>query len=240
MRLMKKVAAWILALMLLQGLGVAAGEVELPEIPVFEGTLDVRAIGTSEEAIAYAREICALDYLGLAAAGTDCEVYDWGDDVWHILIHCGEEYVELAFDKGGNLVYLDNIGSGWSAVSPALDDEAEDGVDESEEEAEKAVEWRKELDRRLEFPFLVHVNPMVFQEYLEQHPIIAGSSSEFLTHYNGTVTDTWNNVDVAFNLHYSESYRDASVRIKLGVQTAPVVRIVYFEAFCDAEEGGNG
>lgn len=33
---------------------------------------------------------------------------------------------------------------------------------------------------------------------------------------------------------------DEKYRIKIGVQTFPVIRIVYFDVFCDAEEGGNG
>ena len=74
MRNMKKIIAWMLGLIMLLGLGAAAGESALPEIPEFQGTLDTRPIASEEEAIAYAKEILALDFIGVDAAGTDYNV----------------------------------------------------------------------------------------------------------------------------------------------------------------------
>ena len=37
-----------------------------------------------------------------------------------------------------------------------------------------------------------------------------------------------------------EYYENETYRIKIAVQTSPVVRIVFFDVYTDAEEGGNG
>ena len=55
MRNMKKTVAWILGLVMRLSLGAAAAESKMPEIPTFQDVLNVRPIGSEEEAIAYAK-----------------------------------------------------------------------------------------------------------------------------------------------------------------------------------------
>ena len=68
MRKMKKVILWMVGLALLVSCGAAA-ESARPEIPVFSGVLNTRPIETEEEAIAYAEEFWALDYVGMDMTG---------------------------------------------------------------------------------------------------------------------------------------------------------------------------
>lgn len=233
----KRITAWILGLVMLAACGAAAGEGALPEIPAFRGTLDVRYISTEEEAIAYAKEIWALDYLGLDLSGAEFQVDDWGDSLWHVLAHSGDGYLEMGFDREGGLVSLDNIECGWSDAAPAL--EAGELDPAAQRDDDEAVAWRHELDGQLMYPFLKAVNPLVCDEYTVLHTA-KGTNDNLLTHYNGTAREARAGGDAAFELYYSESYRDAKYRVKIGVQTEPVVRIVYFDVFCDANEGGNG
>lgn len=233
---MKKTIAWILGLIMLLGLGMAAGESALPEIPAFEGTLNVRPVTTAEEAVAYAREFWALDYLGMDMTDAAYECVDQGDDLWHVQARVGEELLELTFDRDGNVLRAENIGSGWTDIAPALEAGEQPVPETSEEEELAAVNWRETLDRMVEYPFLSEVNPAVYEQYTTQYPINEGSN-EYLAHYSGT----YNAGDgKEFDLNYSEVYGEGSFRIKIGVQTRPVLRIVFFDAQCEAEEGGNG
>ena len=241
---MKKIIAWVLGLVMLLGIGAAAAEAALPEIPVFEGTLEVRPIAGEEEAIAYAKEILALDYIGVDAGNAEYTVSEFwlGDNCYQVDVNLGGNgNVVLAFDPEGNVVYLENSACGFDYLFNAaqFEEPAEDNsieVDETE-----IVAWRELMDRLVEYPFLSEVNPQVYEIYIGEYPISEGNN-EFLTHYDGTYKDTDNvfGENAVFDLKYSEAYNGGLYRIKIAIQTAPVIRIVFFNVFCDPEEGGNG
>ena len=237
---MKKAFALVLSLCFLFMLLPACAEGALPEIPACSGRLDTRYIATGEEAVAYAKEVWALDYLGTDLTKAEFRVDDWGDNIWHVLAYLDETYLELAFEGDGQVTYINNLDSGWFAVAPALEEaDPEDLPPEDSENEEALTKWRKDLDRKMLYPFLETVNPLLYDEYTSLWPVEPGSAGEFLTHFNGAVSDDYYG-PVTFELHYSEYYMDEKYRIKIGVQTFPVIRIVYFDVFCDAEEGGNG
>ena len=241
MRNVKKTVAWILGLVMLLSLGAAAAESALPEIPAFTGTLNVRPVATAEEAVEYAKEFWALDFVGMDMTGAAYEAQAWQDDGWLVTAVVGDASLDVAFDWDGNVVYMENILSGWTDIGGGMggaeEGEAFAGSDETDEDA--AVAWRELLDRKVEYPFLAEVNPAVYEEYTGLYPIQEGNN-EYLTHYYDSYSGAWTDGQVSFDLNYSEYYRDESFRIKIGVQTEPVLRIVFFDVYCDAEEGGNG
>lgn len=242
-----KMTAWILGLILVLGMGIAAAESTLPVIPAFEGTLNVRPIQSEEDAAAYAKEIWALDYLGMdfpiayykAEASPE-------EGTWTVYAMDGEGdeaycYGCVRFDREGNVILVENTSSGVievliEAETAEEDESAETAISEENEDAE--VAWREDLDRKVEYPFLAEVCPRVYQDYTLLYPIQEGNN-EFLTHYYDTYTDSYDNTRV-FDLNYSEYYENETYRIKIAVQTSPVVRIVFFDVYTDAEEGGNG
>ena len=242
---MKKLVCWMLAAMMLLGIGAAIGEDAAPEIPVFEGTLDVRPITSEEEAIAYAKEILALDYVGVDAADAEYTVSEFwqGENCYQVDVNLGGKgNMVLAFDPEGNVVYLDNSTCGFTYLAEAAAyEEEEEAPEMTEEEEADAVSLRENLDRLVEYPFLSEVNPAVFEKYIAEYPIQEGNN-EFLTHYYDTYADKDNvfGENAVFDLNYSEAYDGMTYRIKIGIQTSPVIRIVYFDVFCNPEEGGNG
>lgn len=237
---MKKALALMLSLCFLSVLLPACAEGGLPEIPDFAGQLETRYIASEEEAIAYAKEVWALDYLGMDLSGLEFRVDDWGDNLWHVLARLDGESLELAFEGDGQVTFVNNMVSGWYAVAPALEEaDPEDLPPETAADENALTAWRKEMDRKLLYPFLETVNPLLYDEYTSLWPVEPGTPGECLAHFNGSVSDDYYG-PVTFELHYSETYMDERFRIKIGVQTFPVIRIVYFDVFCDPEEGGNG
>ena len=248
MRNMKKIVAWILGLVMLLGIGAAAGESALQEIPDFQGTLNTRPIATEEEAIAYAQEILSLDYIGVDLAGAEYTVSEFwnGEGCFQVDVNLGGNgNVMVAFDPEGNVVYYENAACGFYYLVEAAEAEEEGeeagGEGLSDEEEEAVVTWREELGRKTEYPFLAEVNPLLYETYIGEYPLDEGDN-EFLTGYYGTYADEDNIFGdfAVFDLDYSKPYGDHTCRIKIGVQTEPVVRIVFFDVFCSAEEGGNG
>jgi len=245
MKRMKKMAAWLLGFVMLLHFGAAAAESGLPEIPEFSGKLNIRPIATEEEAIAYAKEIWALDYIGMDFGISFWEANRFEENLWVVYAMDGEDegdycYGDVMFDMDGNVVLFENASSGFfevvnEAESYETDENAEVVIPENEDER---AAWHDEMDRKTEYPFLAAVCPSVWEEYTALYP--AGEAgNEFLTYYYGTYTDSYDS-QIMFDLDYSECYRDGTWRIKYGVQTSPVVRIVYFDVYTDAEEGGNG
>ena len=244
MRKMKKIVAWILGLVMLAGIGLAAGESALPEIPSFQGTLEVRPIATEEEAIAYAKEILALDYIGVNAEGASFTVSEFwnGEGCYQVDVNLnGNGNLVLAFDPEGNVIYLENSASGFYYLVEAAEAEEAANEERDDDDDTDEVAWRENLDRMVQYPFLAEVNPVIYEKYIAEYPLEEGNN-EFLTHYYGTYEDGDNVFGdfAVFDLDYSETYMDGAFRIKIGVQTEPVVRIVFFDVFCDPEEGGNG
>lgn len=242
---MKKIVAWMLGLMMLLGIGAAAAEGALPEIPVFQGKLNVRPITTEEEAIAYAKEIWALDYLGMDFEISYYKAERPEQDCWVVYAKDGPDdedycYGDVAFDTDGNVITVENASSGvYEVMNETMEEDlaANEDIDPSVDE-DTWVEWRDMIDGRLEYPFLEAVCPRVYEEYVALYPK-EEINNDTLTHYNGTYVDSVNNEN-RFNLNYSESYQDGMWRIRIVVQISPVIRIVDFEVYTDAEEGGNG
>ena len=247
MRNMKKIVAWILGLVMLLGLGLAAAETTntLPEIPTFEGTLNVRPIGSEAEAIEYAKEFWALDYMGMDLSDAIFVAEPWEEGTWIVYaMDSADEgaycFGDVAFDFNGNVILAENASSG---VFEVLN---ESGESEASMDAEilfsatedDMVTWRENLDRKVQYPFLAEVNPQLYEEYTGLYPIEEGNN-EFLTHYNNTFVDSYDNSNI-FDLNYSEQFMEETFCIKYVIQTSPVVRVVYFDAYTDAEEGGNG
>ena len=245
MRNMKRTVAWILGLVMLLGLGTAAAESKMPEIPTFQDVLNVRPIGSEEEAIAYAKEIWALDYLGMDFDIAWYEADRYEEDCWVVYAMDGSDdeaycYGDVMFDLNGNVVRVENTSSGVfevliEAESNEMDENQEIVVPEDDD---AWAEWRTMLDKKLEFPFLETANPDIYAEYVSLYPTDE-VNHDTLTHYYDTYTDSYDET-LVFNLNYSEYYRDETWRIKYAVQISPVIRIVYFDVYTDAEEGGNG
>ena len=244
MRKMRKIGAWMLGLIMLLGIGAACANT-LPAIPAFESTLNVRPIATAEEAVEYAKEIWALDFLGEDVSGMYFEAEPWEEGTWIVYVKDGpndDDYCtgDVAFDFNGNVILFENASSGIFEVLN------ESGESEESMDAEllfaatedEMVSFREELDRKIEYPFLAEVNPQLYEEYTGLYPISEGNN-EFLTHYYDTYVDSVESANI-FDLTYSEYFMDETFRIKFAVQTSPVVRIVYYDAYTDAEEGGNG
>ena len=215
---MKRIAAWMLGLTMLLLFCAAAAESGLPEIPAFAGKLNVRPIATEEEAIEYAKEIWALDYLGMDFPISFYKVSQYEPDVWTVYAKDGPDdgdycYGDVLFDLDGNVIRVENASSGFFEV--AIEEETLETGENTEaeipENADELAAWHDDLDRKL----------------------------EFLTYYYDTYVDSYNLQNV-FDVDYSERYRDGTWRIHFGVQTSPVIRIVYFDVYGDPDEGGNG
>ena len=243
---MKKGIAWVLGMILLLSFGAAAAESIPPIVPVFEGTLNVRPIETEEEAIAYAKEIWALDYLGMDFEISYYEADHYEEDCWVVYAMDGPDdgdycYGDVMFDLDGNVVRVENASSGVFEVLNEAGGEEEMQANEDicpVEDPDTWSDWRTLLDKELEYPFLETVCPGVYEEYVALYPLDE-VNNDTLTHYNGTAVDSYDNAN-QFNVNYSESYRDGTWRIQVVVQISPVIRIVYFDVYVDAEEGGNG
>ena len=249
MKSMKKTVSLFLTLAMLLGLATAAAETELPEIPVFQGVLNVRPIRTEEEAIEYAKEIWALDFLGMDFP-IDCyEADHYEEDIWVVYALDGPEdgdycYGDVMFDLDGNVVCVENASSGvFEVLNEAWALEGEDWEDgeefqENDEEDDAWADWRTQLDKALQYPFLEAVCPRVYEEYTALYPVWE-LNNDTLTHYYGTFTDSYDST-LVFDVDYSECYHDGTWCIQFAIQTSPVIRIVFFDIYTDAEESGNG
>ena len=219
MRNMRKGIALILALVQVLSFSITLAEGTAPDIPGFHGTLNVRPIGSEEEAIAYAREIWAMDYLGMDFAIAYYDADRFEEDFW----------------------IVENASSGvFEVINEAENDETdENGKEEGPYDSDAWAEWRDMLDRKVMYPFLEEANPVLYQEYAALYPMGENSINDFLGRYERTFVDSYDSRNV-FDLYYSQSYRDETWCIRIVVQTSPVIRIVEFDIYADAEEGGNG
>ena len=243
---MRKMIVWILALAMLAGARTAAAESrQPPEIPDFQGTLNVRPIRTEEEAIAYAKEIWALDYLGMDFPIACYEADRYEENSWVVYAKDGPEdgdycFGDVIFETDGSVVRVENASSGiFEIMNEAWSMEKdEDALIVVPEDDDTWAEWRSTLDQKLEYPFLKVVCPRVYEEYTALYPIWE-VNNDTLTHYFDTLVDSYDDT-LVFDINYSEHYHDETWCIQYAVQTSPVIRIVYFDIYTDAEEGGNG
>ncbi len=246
MRRMRIMVAWILGLVMVSGLGVAAADTVLPEIPSFQGTLNVRPVATEEEAVAYAKEIWSLDYLAMDFPISFYQADRYEEDTWVVYAKDGPDdgdycYGDVMFDMDGNVVRVENASSG---VFEIINEAESYEIDENEEiivseDDDAWADWRVMLDGKVEYPFLKTVCPKLYAEYTALYPVEEGGINELLGRYYNTYVDSYDDT-LVFDLYYSQSYRDETWCISIAVQTSPMVRIVYFDIYTDAEEGGNG
>ena len=122
----KKIVAWMLGLTMLLLFCAAAAESGLPEIPAFAGKLNVRPIATEEEAIEYAKEIWALDYLGMDFPISFYKVSQYEPNVWTVYAKDGPDdgdycYGDVLFDLDGNVIRVENASSGFCIFSYTYD-----------------------------------------------------------------------------------------------------------------------
>ena len=150
MRNVKKTVAWILGLVMLLSLGAVAAESALPEIPAFTGTLNVRPVATAEEAVEYAKEFWALDFVGMDMTGAAYEAQAWQDDGWLVTAVVGDASLDVAFDRDGNVVYMENILSGWTDIGGGMG-----GAEEGEAFVYTVTEGEKALTLSESFGTLI-------------------------------------------------------------------------------------
>ena len=228
MKKMKRLAAALLALAMFLGAGAA-----LAEVPERGSVLNVREISAKEDALAYAKEIWQLDFLGADISGIpeDAWTVDGGVDegFWTVTAETGDDSeMQCMFAPDGAVKYVSNLPG---SVALAVE---EDFSSIEEEDEDAAVAVRDEIDAKFLYPFLKTVNPGLYDVYLETYP--EAPLHDVLTHYNGTLVTE----DGSFNLSYSETWEFDEYRMKYIMQTSPEYRIVYFDAECSVFEGGNG
>ena len=110
---MRKMIVWILALAMLAGARTAAAESrQPPDIPDFRDTRTVRPVRTEEEAIAYAKEIWALDYLGMDFPIACYEADRYEENSWVVYAKDGTASGTLSSKRTEAL-------SAWKTRAPA-------------------------------------------------------------------------------------------------------------------------
>jgi len=236
MRLMKT-TAWFLVFAMLLCFGASAEKTAV-EVPAFSSSLQIREIGTPEEAIALAKEFWQMDFMGedisvlpdsaWSVSSTKEEGY------WHVIAEKPDGTLEVQIEPDGTVSLAANRTGGWTTA--AVEDFTCPEEPEPEEVEKADILMRRQIDARCEFPFLASVNPSAYREYVTARP-----DDEDLTHYEGT----FHGSDGDYNLAYSEVYASEALQnerchVKFVVQYNPVVRIVFFDPYCSTEEGGNG
>ena len=158
---------------------------------------------------------------------------DGGDTLWQAGLQALAEAeqdgttVSLYIEADGSLRRYDNGWSRWEEAEEADTDNLPTGISEA---------WREAIDLRIIEPFVRSFNPKAMADCLRDVNVNYDHKI-FFTGYHGT----FEKEGQQFLWFYTDAYRDRSVRMKFVVQTAPVMRIVYFDAELEATaEGGNG
>ncbi len=201
----------------------------LPKVPVYSDEMQKIHLETPEEALSYAKELCIVDYLQLEdLAGTEWSVAPEEDGNFAVTAETTDgTAVRFVIAPDGSICRFDNGLSHWQDA-PEPDPAAFNG--------EVYDEWRSELAVKLTENFVRAFNPEALERYLLDN-FIDYSSHIYMAGYEGTSFLG----DSQFLWFYSDSYQGMSVRMKFVLQTAPVMRIVCYDAAIDAEsEGGNG
>ena len=208
--------------------GVAIEEMNIPEVPEYTGKLESRAIAGEEEAIAYAKEIWALDYLQAGdLSRAEWEVLEEGDTYSVAALLPGEaQTMKVLFRKDGTVLRVSNGVSGWEdarTISP--DAYATDGHDR----------WREVLSIRVMEGFAEAVNEGSTDAYHAMNPADY-SNGVYFTGYDSVLAEG-NNLYMNF---YTDPNEERTARTRFMVQVLPVTRIVLFDTLVPVEEGGNG
>lgn len=228
---MKKFCALILGLAVILCLGSAAAEGAPVEVPHFSSVLQVREIGSADEALAYAKEFWQMDYMGVDVSAIPAEAWSVTDNesYWSVIADLPEGSLDLYIEFDGSISYAANWAGEWFNAGES--DYTCEPIDEPEEKEEADVRLRQDVDALCEFPFLAAVNPPACKAYVADH-----TDQDGLTHYMGT----FHGEKGDYNLDYSEFYDNKTYSIRFVVQVAPTIRILYFDPYCTSEEGGNG
>ena len=202
----------------------------LPSLPVPESRLSHRPVSSLEEAVAYAREIASMDFLGL----TDPDLLTWSAslseenryDLQGILPDNPDQIVFfISFDREGTVHRLENCSVSLKEASILNSDDLD---------ADPVVRWRGEASLLLWF----------FEENL--NPGITGLSAEQLrtqrlygigyAGYDSTLSIG----EETFVVTYATLNQDPLQKVKYILQVAPQVRLVLRDGDIDYLEGGNG
>ena len=208
---MKKFCALILGLAVILCLGSAAAEGAPVEVPHFSSVLQVREIGSADEALAYAKEFWQMDYMGVDVSAIPAEAWSVTDteSYWSVIADLPEGNLDLYIEFDGSISYAANWAGEWFNAGDS--DYTCEPIDEPEEKEEADVRLRQDVDALC-------------------------PDQDGLTHYMGT----FHGEKGDYNLDYSEFYDNKTYSIRFVVQVAPTIRILYFDPYCTSEEGGNG
>ena len=229
---MKKIISLFVCCMLLTALLPACAEeaAVMTEVPAYSSALAHRALPDAEAAVAYAKEIWAMDYLAagdLSGAAWSARLTDAGH--WLVTAAVGGNASALYLDMTGEgrVCALMNRLSGWNA--------AEDLTDVYDPDREAALTgWREQISFMTE-RFAETLNPGDTDAYRAAHPDGHATGNSY-TFYHCMMRCG----DEEFLCSYTELLPLSGTKNKYIIQTAPVVRVVYFDSYTDAAEGGNG
>ena len=211
-----------------EDVGYEMSPVSVPEVPKFRSKLTHRTIAGAEDAVAYAKEMWAMD----AFQTEDFSAYVWAAE---------------STEDGEYLV------RGWPADDETRCLEAEIGADGEVYRLKNTVsdvdwaqlifdEWT-ETDEFVDFRGTLTIQLMIFMENLNP-----GSPIEFIpTGWNADkgiypfgYDSSEGYEDQLYMTFYSDAEETWTWRAKFVMQLTPVVRVVEFSERTDVEEGGNG
>ena len=209
--------------------GISWEELGFPWIPVPESRLTHRTVFSRDSAVAYAQEICAMDFLGLPDADRLSWMADRDGSGWDMMGYDPESpdqiVLRLSFDEEGNVLLIRNC--------ETLLEEAEP-LDTDRLDSDDATAWREDLD----------ISLWLFTEYL--NPGSTGLTAEDLrdqaSRHNGFTSYECTEAagEETFQTSYGTLHRDPMKKVKYVIQTAPVVRLLVMDTTVPSEEGGNG
>ena len=206
----------------------AHAEGALPEVPEYSFQTEQTSFSDSEAALKYAQELCGADYFqngDLTKAYWSIAEMEYGS--YTAEAEQDGTMLSLLIGPDGSLRRYDNGFSHWTEAEEVF---TYDGRNEAEETR------REQIDLRIIEPFVRTFNPAAMDACLRD-VTVNYDSKIFFTGYHGTFEKDQNQ----FLWFYTDAYQDRSIRMKFVVQTAPVMRVVYFDAELEATaEGGNG
>ena len=202
----------------------------VPEVPEFTSGLNVREIGSDEDAVAYAKEIWNMDYFG---AG-DLSGYEWRasqtDDGRYVVYGSDpkdtpDHFLQTEFGRDGAVTLIRNAASDMDLAGPRGDERYEAG---------EFDDVRAQISSRM-LMLAGILEPGATAEYLASQEYNEGHGNWYAA-YEGVAFRK--NSD--FMTFYTEKNWETGYRTKFIVQITPEIRVVYFNSHTDAMEGGNG
>ena len=206
----------------------------LPTTPVFTGQMSQRAIDSDEDAIAYAKEIWQMDYLGAV---------DLSDFTWSVRPtqngHIGVWGYDLS-DLPSHYYMIETDQTGWiySLRNAASDlDFAEEYWSEDMGEPEWDDYRLKLIDMSLDFAEALNPQDRERIEGIRhENNYGKGTWGVYVPGYGGASMHN----DALFLNFYGEADEQYTRRTKIVFQIAPEFRVVLFNQLNNPLEGGNG